>query len=212
MRSEAQEQAHSARVAAGKALVATEAAHEREGEEDDATGSEQNTLSDRELDSMELGDARQLRTQERARTERAPNARPNPRQRRRAGRARLDALAAQAADALAEAKRLKQAKSANDRRTKKHVSLQRRRPQEQARTEPAAERNEENQRGDRTPSRERRVRPGGQAARRPDGRAPRQDRHGSTPTPTEDEASGNEDDEPRAPEPRAKKAKKAKNR
>ena len=105
-----------------------------------------------------------------------------------------------------------QAKAASDRQTKKHVSLQRRRPQEQARTEPAAKRNEENQRGDRTPSRERCVRPGGQEARRPDGRAPRRDRHGSTPTPTEDEASGNEDDEPRAPGPRAKKAKKAKNR
>jgi len=117
------------------------------------------------------------------------------------------------ANALAKAKRLKQTKAASDSQTEEHAgSLQRRRPQEQARTEPAAERNEENRRGDRTPSRERRARPGGQAARRPDGRAPRQDRHGSTPTPTEDEASGNEDDEPRAPEPRAKKAKKAKNR
>ena len=166
----------------GRALVATEAAHEREAAKDDATGGEQNTLSDTELDGTDFADAR-------------------------------DELAARAADALAEAKRLKQAKAANDRQTKEHAeSLQRRRPQEQARTEPAAERNEENRRGDRTPSRERRVRPGGQAARRQEGRAPRRDRHGSTPTPTEDEVSGNEDDELRAPEPRAKKAKKAKNR
>ena len=95
-------------MAAGKALVATEAAHEREVAKDDATGGEQNTLSDTELDGMEFADAR-------------------------------DALAARAADALAEAKRLKQAKAASDRQTKKHAeSPQRRRTQERARTEPAA--------------------------------------------------------------------------
>ena len=117
------------------------------------------------------------------------------------------------ANALAKAKRLKQTKAASDSQTEEHAgSLQRRRPREQARTEPAVERNEETQRGDRTPSRERRVRPGGQAARRQEGRAARRDRHGSTPTPTGDEVSGNEEDEPIAPEPRAKKAKKAKNR
>ena len=45
-------------MAAGKALVATEAAHEKEVAKDDATGGEQNTLSDTELDVMEFADAR----------------------------------------------------------------------------------------------------------------------------------------------------------
>ena len=117
------------------------------------------------------------------------------------------------ANGRAKAKRRKQTKAASDSQTEEQAGgVQRRRSREQARTEPEAERNEGNRRGDRTPSWERRVRPGGQAARRQEGRAARRDRHGSTPTPTGDEVSGNEDDEPIAPEPRAKKAKKAKNR
>ena len=117
------------------------------------------------------------------------------------------------ADALAKAKRLKRTKVASARQTGEHEgSQQRRRPREQVHTDTAAERNGEDRRGDRTPSRERRARPGGQAARRPDGRAPRRNRHDSTPTLTEDEASDNEDYNFQAPEPRAKKAKKAKNR
>ena len=117
------------------------------------------------------------------------------------------------ANARAKAKRRKQTKAASDSQTEEHAGgLQRRRSREPARAEPGAERNEENRRGDRTPSWERRVRPGGQAARRQESRAAGQDRHGSTPTPTGDEASDNEDGEARAHEPQAKKAKKAKNR
>ena len=71
------------------------------------------------------------------------------------------------ANALAKAKRLKQTKAATDSQTEERAgSPQRRRPREQARTEPAAKRNGENQRGDRTPSRERRARPGNRKDRK----------------------------------------------
>jgi len=76
------------------------------------------------------------------------------------------------ADELDKARRHKRTKAASDRRAEEREgSHQRRRPQEQVHTDTAAERSEEDRRWDRTPSRERRARPGGQAARRPGGTA-----------------------------------------
>ena len=65
------------------------------------------------------------------------------------------------ANALAKAKRLKRTKVASARQTGEHEgSQQRRRPRERIHTDTAAERNGEDRRGDRTPSRERRARSG----------------------------------------------------
>ena len=65
------------------------------------------------------------------------------------------------ADELDKARRNKRTKAASDRRAEEREgSQQRRRPQERVHTDTAAERSEEDRRRDRTPSRERRARPG----------------------------------------------------